>query len=143
MTNRRRSPRHWILAAEATVLLAAFRVAILVLPTARLQRLFGATMAETPQTPLDDIQRDAVRSVRWAVLGISNLTPWKADCLPQALTAKHMLRRRGLASTMYVGAAFTARRDALTAHAWLRCGTFAVTGGRDNDRHFGAIASYV
>lgn len=79
--------------------------------------------------------------VRWAVHGVAARTPWTSNCLPQALAAKYMLARRGLLSTLYVGAAFSGR-DALKAHAWLRCGDVPVTGGRNNEQWFGAIVAY-
>lgn len=136
------SPRNWLAAAEATALLGVYRLKILLMPNERLVRSFGTPMSETATTTLDDKQVIVARRVKWAVAGISARTPWTANCLPQALTARSMLRRRGLDSTLYIGAAFTSSRDALRAHAWLRCGDRPITGGRRNEQHFGAIVAY-
>lgn len=136
------SRREWLAAAEAMLLLGGFRLLILAVPNTRLVKGFGTAMEESPRRALDEDELATVRLVRWAVHGISRRTPWTANCLPQALTAKRMLARRDIVSTMYVGAAFTERRDALRAHAWLRSGDVAVTGGLGNEATFGAIASY-
>lgn len=138
----KRSPRNWLAAAEAAALLAAYRLMIVALPNERLLRRFGTPMVETAPDALGAEDSAIVDRVRWAVGGISARTPFTANCLPQALTARSMLARRGLASTLYLGAAFTADRSALRAHAWLRCGDRPVTGGRRNEEEFGAIVAY-
>lgn len=137
----RRPVGDWLAAAEAIARLGLARLAIVRLPSDRLRKSFGRPEHEAAPTSLDPDEAALVKQVRWAVLGISRLTPWTSDCLPQALAAKHMLARRGLESTLYVGAAF-AGRDALHAHAWLRCGDVAVTGGRNNEDRFGAVIAY-
>lgn len=46
--------------------------------------------------------------------------PFKAICLPQAIAAKLMLERRGVASSLHLGAALHTRSGkAFEAHAWL------------------------
>jgi len=127
---------------EAAVLLGAARLAIVALPSPRLMALLGEPLTESAERELTGAERHKIGRVRWAILGISRRTPWTSNCLPQALTAKYMLRRRGLDSTIYVGAAFTPTKDALRAHAWLRCHDVPVTGGTGNEQEFGAIASY-
>jgi hypothetical protein len=54
--------------------------------------------------------------------------PWEAACLPQAMVAKFMLKRRGYASTLHLGVARD-RAGALIAHAWLDGGGMTVVGG--------------
>jgi hypothetical protein len=56
------------------------------------------------------------------------------------VAAKILLRRSGIASTLYLGAAFKAR-STLEAHAWLRCGPLYVTGGAGHLR-YGTVASF-
>jgi hypothetical protein len=54
--------------------------------------------------------------------------PWHCTCLVQALAARAMLRRRGIASVMRFGL----KRDddgKLAAHAWLEAGGGIVCGG--------------
>jgi adenylylsulfate kinase len=80
------------------------------------------------------------RRIAWAVQTASRYTPWKSNCLPSAIAAKYLLGRRGIASTLYLGAAFKARTE-LEAHAWLRCGPLHVTGGAGHLR-FGTVAVF-
>jgi hypothetical protein len=48
-------------------------------------------------------------------------------CLPQAMAAKWMLRRRRTPSTLYLGLR-REEKTSLTAHAWLRAGDEIITG---------------
>jgi hypothetical protein len=67
--------------------------------------------------------------IGWAVRTASRYTLWTSGCLPQAIAAKQMLRRRGLPSTVYFGMARTPN-GTLRAHAWVRAGATPVVGGR-------------
>lgn len=54
--------------------------------------------------------------------------PWDCRCLVRAMAALRVLRRRGRATTLYLG---VRRRSSLEAHAWLWCDGRVVTGGRE------------
>lgn len=124
---------------QATVLLGLARLAINTVPFARLARYLGVPGVESvPDIP--DYELVEARHVAWAVRTAGRYTPWKSNCLPSAMVAKYLLRRRGIASTLYLGAAFKARTE-LEAHAWLRCGRLYVTGGAGHLR-FGTVAAY-
>lgn len=99
----------------------------------------GASLNDVRVLP--KVQVAYVRRVRWAILAASPLTPWKSNCFPQALTAKILLRRRNIRSTLYLGAAFKTDAEGLQGHAWLRCVPYYITGG-DCESQFGAIASF-
>lgn len=71
--------------------------------------------------------RETVLLVRWAVEAATRTLRWRNVCLVQATAAKVMLRRRGLVSSLYLGASIP-RRTELKAHAWLRSGEIMVTG---------------
>ena len=53
--------------------------------------------------------------------------PFKAVCLPQAMAARVMLKRRGVKSVMHFGAAKGTDKP-LDAHAWLDAAGVEVTG---------------
>lgn len=82
----------------------------------------------------------ALRSVAWATAAAARRVPWRAQCLEQAIAAQRMLRRRGLASTLYFGIARDAERE-LAPHAWLRSGSVCVTGG-PHVEHYAVVARY-
>lgn len=106
------------------MLLACAEFAIHVLTFARVSRRLGRYMASTPDH-LPPEQLQVAGKVGWAVETAARHLPWRAVCLPQAVTAKTMLRRRGIDSTLYLG---VSREEGLKAHAWLRVGSFIVTG---------------
>jgi len=53
--------------------------------------------------------------------------PFNAVCLPQAMTARIMLKRRGVGSVLHFGAA-KGEQKPLDAHAWLDAAGVEVTG---------------
>ncbi len=129
----------WLL-TQVYLLLGVTRLAINLLPFPRLEPMLGQRLVETPdEAPLDDLR--AAHRIGRAIAAISPFTPWASNCFPQALTAKILLRRRGIVTTLYLGAAFVEGGGALEGHAWLRCGPMFVTGG-DGSHHFGAIVAF-
>ena len=63
-----------------------------------------------------------------AVRVASRHVPWQALCLPQAMAAKQMLKRRGCHTVLHLGAKLQ-DDGSIAAHAWLICGDEVVTGG--------------
>jgi hypothetical protein len=94
-------------------------------------------MAQSPPDGSKSSTRD-VRLVQWSVAAAARLLPWKPVCLPQAVTAQWMLRRRGIPSTLYFG---TDPSNQYAAHAWVRAGQIVVTGG-DDPRRFTVVSTF-
>jgi hypothetical protein len=126
---------------QAYFLLGLARLAILTIKFEPLARKLGALGVETPrEVPVEQLIQ--ARRVAWAIQRASGLTFWQSNCFPQAIAAKILLRQRGIASTLYLGAAFKANRsEGLEAHAWLRCGPLLVTGGAGHKR-FGVVGMF-
>jgi hypothetical protein len=106
--------------AEAAVLLAAARAAVLVLPYRALERWLRFERGREPS----DGRR--IADVRCAVETASRNLPFAVACLPQAMAAKLMLARRGCRSSLVIGAGRDG--DDLLLHAWLEAGGMVVTG---------------
>jgi hypothetical protein len=70
--------------------------------------------------------------VRVAIARTSHRLPWRADCLVQALAARHWLRRLGVETSLCIGVPVRAN-DRFEAHAWLMHGDEMVTGGDIKD----------
>ena len=70
------------------------------------------------------------RTVGWALRVASKYTPWKSNCLAQAIAAKRMLHRRQLPSTLFLGVR-KGEQDEFEAHAWIDFGPITLTGGND------------
>lgn len=75
-----------------------------------------------------------LRQVSKAVHAMSKVTWWESQCLVKAIAAMKMLEKRGVPSTLYLG---SGRDDQgrMIAHAWLRSGSFYVTGNENLERY--------
>ncbi len=117
---------------EALVLLAVARLAVLLLPFRWVARVLGKQEAQTP-VQADPAQALQIRQIGVMLNKTAKNVPWTSKCLDQALAARIMLARRGIASTVYFGVK-NDEHGRLAAHAWLRSGTLYVTGGAIRDR---------
>ena len=116
---------------EAALTLFGVRVLLGVLPFRLAVRLLRFTPGKAGgggrvvAAEADAIGRAIARAARHV--------PFRAVCLQQAFAALLMLRRRGLAATLHLGVA--REPDALSAHAWCRCGAVPVTGAEGTNRY--------
>jgi len=77
-----------------------------------------------------------------AVTSAANYTPWESVCLPQAVAAKWMIRRRNIAGTLYLGVMKDeTNREKLAAHAWIRCGRIVLTGAKGH-RQYTVVSTF-
>ena len=132
---RRRTRTERLLLIEAFLLLGLARLAVLVLPFRWLAASLGEHMKETDRTLSPNALKTA-RLIGGAVRSAAGYTPWGSVCLPQAVTAKWMLGRRHIASTLYLGVAKDdASHPKLAAHAWVRSGPSILTGAQGHSRY--------
>lgn len=122
--NRRR-----VLAVEAVVCLAVARLALVIVPFPKLARRLGTAIP--PQNAHANSEADPravgiAQDIGWAVTRAARYLPFSAVCLPQALAARMMLKRRGVGSVLHFGATTQAQR--IKAHAWLDAAGVKVTG---------------
>lgn len=125
--------RDQVLLVEALAWLGVARLLLLLLPFRWLAPSLGQAMTESPSA-ISPSERALALKVSWAVQSVAAHVPLGFVCLPQALAAKWMLRRRCLATTLYLGVA-TPERTKLTAHAWLRAGDKILTGREASRQH--------
>lgn len=138
--------RRRLLLLEAALLLLLARLALLVLPfpkiAARLGHFVAPSDARKRKLKAPHEKQAAVASeIGWAVTRAARYLPFEAVCLPQAMAARVMLKRRGVASVMHFGAA-TGKVKPFDTHAWLDAAGVEVTGypvGAD----FAEIACFV
>jgi hypothetical protein len=125
--------RHRALLAEAVAGLLAARLALIFIPFPRLARRLGTFVPPTDpraiavRTHAAPDQAQLAGEIGWAVTRAARYVPFKAVCLPQAMAARVMLKRRGVASVMHFGAAKGTEKP-LDAHAWLDAAGVEVTG---------------
>lgn len=142
------APSHWIwrplrsliglsgprraLLIEAAFRLLLARLVLLLIPFRSLARRFGTFVPPTdPRVALarsgdGAAQAALAREIGWAVTTAARHLPFRAVCLPQAMAAWMMLRRRGVPSVIHFGASKGA--DVLATHAWLDAAGIEVTG---------------
>jgi hypothetical protein len=114
------STRRRIYLREATIMVILAQLAVKMLPAARI-------LASADRAP-ERIRRFATDEVSWVCWAVETAGAWtKALCLPRALAAQTMLRRRGIASRLCLGVA--REGGALAAHAWLEVGGNTIVGG--------------
>jgi transglutaminase superfamily protein len=139
--NRRRA-----LLAEAVAYLLAARLALIFIPFPRLARRIGTFVpptdarATTSQAAPAPNQARFAKDIGWAVTRAARYVPFRAVCLPQAMAARVMLKRRGIKSVMHFGAAKGQHK--VDAHAWLDAAGIEVTGYPVGD-NFAEIACFV
>jgi hypothetical protein len=123
---------------EATLWLGAASLAIAFLPFRQVGRLAAPPIAR-PDPPPEARVREAER-VRRAIIIAARRVPWRAVCFQQGLAAQWMLRRRGVPSVLYYGAALGNGND-LSAHVWVRDGDVDVIGGEISS-HYAQLATF-
>ena len=118
---------------EASAWLLCARAVLLFVPFPKIAPRLGAFMAPTDARArtvgacADPGDAELARQVGWAIARAAAHVPFEAVCLPQAMAARVMLQRRGVASVLHLGAA-KGRDKPLDAHAWLDAAGVEVTG---------------
>lgn len=105
-------------------MLVLARLAVRFVPPARI-----FAWADRPPRRIRRFATDEIAWVSWAVENLGARSWMNALCLPCALAAHAMLRRRGIASRLCLGVA--RERDALSAHAWVEIGDDKIVGGAE------------
>jgi hypothetical protein len=123
--------RRRALVVEAVIYLLLARLALIFVPFPRLARRLGVFVPPSDPRALaartHSAQAALAEEIGWAVTRSARYVPFKAVCLPQAMAARVMLKRRGVESVMHFGAA-RGQEKPLDAHAWLDAAGVEVTG---------------
>ncbi len=118
--------KYWSFTLRALPLSAYYRWCILHVKPDKLHKRWGIEGEESEEKDTIENYRYAYR-VSYAVDRICTRTTWESKCLVRALTAQHMLKKKGIHSTLYLGCGLEDGK--MVAHAWLRCGELFVSGG--------------
>lgn len=105
---------------------AVFRFAIWAVPMKFLRKHFGIQGEESAHEASAEDYKYAKLIGRYVGRSADN-TPWESKCLVRALTAQRLLKKKDIASTLYLGVGM--QEGKMVAHAWLRVGQLYVTGG--------------
>ena len=131
-----------VMALEAVPLLLLARLLVKYVPMRRWRHRLSTV--EEPVGPPPEGRRLG-RKVARVVRRVARHVPFRAVCLPQAMAAQWMLRRRGIPSRLFFGARRRLRpetvlpEDGLASgmdfHAWLTVGDACVLGGAEHDTY--------
>ena len=114
-----------LLVVEATFTLLLSSLLIAVLPF-RYVGTLAAVRARGGELSREE-RMYIIKRVRWAVIACARRLPMRAMCFEQGFAAQRMLRRRGVTSVLYFGAAPNDQKE-LAAHVWVRDGDIDVIG---------------
>lgn len=108
---------------------AYYRLCILLLPMTRIEKMLGIRGEES----IAEEEMETIKLAKLVGFHVNRVTehlPLKRKCFVRALTARRILMKRGINSTIYMGVALEDGK--MIAHAWSRCGQLYVTGGNGN-----------
>lgn len=131
-------PDRWLL-LETLVHLWAAQLALRVLPFRWLVWWFQRPARQPELT--GEARQAALQQVRLAVHYTNLWLDLKAVCFPRSLAAQTMLRRRGVSTTLYYGAATLPAEGKLTAHVWLQDGDMGIVA-HEGISQFQILARY-
>lgn len=105
---------------------AYYRLCLLFVPMPRIEKMIGVRGAESEaEETLENIK--LAKLVGFHVNRVTAHLPLKRKCFVRALSARKILMKKGVNTTLYLG---VGKEDGnMVAHAWLRCGQLYVTGG--------------
>lgn len=130
---RRRSRREILLLVPTWIILGACRGAVVFISFEAIIRISGLKSNAFPATPLANPQqyKIAIELARAVILAAA-CSPWRANCLPQALCAIYLLRFYRIPHAVFMGLRRDESDGTIKAHAWVCAGPITVTGGVDN-----------
>lgn len=120
-----------LLFAEAFFLLGWARI-LKVIPFFKVAPSLGEKEAETTLIS-NTWNHEILKEISRAIRIMSQHTFWESQCLVKAMAGMKMLEKRGIESTLYLGMAKD-EEGQLIAHAWLRSGSYYITGAEGMER---------
>lgn len=129
--------RRWLV-LEATFQLLLARLALRLLPFRKLTWLLN--LVPKPANLTEAQRRQLRNDVSWAIAATAAHLPGNTVCFPRGIAAQAMLRRRGVAATLYYGAA-TVPDEGLSAHVWVQDGNKGIIGHQEASK-FHVLAMY-
>lgn len=129
--------RHRARVIEAAAWLAAARLLVTLAPLARWERTLGRRIAPSdPARQISPAQALRSRRIGRAVDQAAARLPFSLKCLPKAMAAQWMLRRRRIAARLLIGVLAAGTRGTPDdLHAWVLAGTETVIGDFPDAHH--------
>ena len=138
-----RSQRRLVIEAAALVTLVGTAMSAGGFARARplLERCARTRKASRTFAPGENLRTSVEPStVAWAVTAAVSRFPFWHTCLVKALVTDLMLRRRGMASSIFVGVRRSQIAASIDAHAWVESGGAVVIGALDDLSDFTVLS---
>lgn len=126
LTFLRLSGKRKILFAEAFFTSLMVKITLVFLPFRIVVKWLGSSQSEIIESNVQT-NTDVIKGIRFIIKMCDKNVPWKTECYTNALTAKIMLKRRKLISTLYFGFCKD-NSGKLIGHAWLKSSGIIVSG---------------
>jgi hypothetical protein len=128
--------------AEAFFELCIARFKVSFVPFQTYKKELGKHMHTTSHQGFQSEQA-LTKRLSWAIQKTARYTPFKSNCMVQAMAAKRMCKKRGIATTFYIGVGKDqAVEGQKLNHAWLRSGSMIVTGNLKDLEDYAVIGTY-
>ena len=111
---------------EALITSAWVKLSLKFFPFKQVMAWLGNAQTETPITP-NPASQHLRAQVKNALILCNRYALWPTECYTLALTGKLLLKRRHIASTLYIGFSKTAQSQ-YKGHAWLRANDTYICG---------------
>ena len=112
--------------AEAFFTSLMVKTTLVFLPFRIVVKWLGSSQSEL-LAPKPESNTEIITGIRLIIKMCDKNVPWKTECYTNALTAKIMLKRRKLVSTLYFGF-YKDNSGKLIGHAWLQSSGIIVSG---------------
>lgn len=122
---------------EACVTLLKVRLKLSIYPFKQLVDVSETTRVQASDSCIHETT-DSAATIGKMIETSAHYTLWESSCLVRALTAKEMLRRRGIGGIIYLG---VKKSEEVKAHAWSVCGETILTGAKGHES-FEVISSF-
>jgi hypothetical protein len=122
-----------LLFAEAVLTSAYVKITLLIFPFKKVASWLG-TVQNQAEEVTGTTHYPLIKNMQFALKLCDRYTPWPTECYTRSLTAKIMLKRRSLPSTLYFGFMKDAN-NRLKGHSWLKSSGIVVTGFCDFSKY--------
>lgn len=131
---RQQPPLFYFWLVPAWLLLGLSRLVIVTVSFRRFAHGLGMHDGLAPRTPLATADQEMrARAIGTAIKVAAKYAPWRANCFPQAITARLILGLYNIPYALFFGVMSNRQEEDsgdLKAHAWVVSGRVNVTGGR-------------
>ena len=120
--------KDYLLLLETFFTMAFIRFIIIIIPMKKIALHLGKQTEFSDFNPVSPINKIKIQRIQLSIARSIKISFWRCNCYEQAFTAKILLKRKNIKSTIYFGVRKNFNENKTEGHAWLRVGQTIVTG---------------